>query len=188
MTAGNPTGSGIAPAQGRGELTPGWRSNVTAYRRLLKLQQTALCWFGSDLSGWVRLSTLDDYVDGFYPTSWSASPAPSARVQGGSALRAQCQPAALAGRGSARLGADHLYAGRWKPASATSVNRPVGAPPSAISPMKTEPLPLALFQAGCPFLRLGAGRSERLGRPYRIVSIPAPASAAFWRRRPPGWR
>jgi DNA-binding transcriptional LysR family regulator len=114
-------------------------------------------------------------LDGFCPTFWSRFARAFPRVQ----VEVHCEPSMnlrrLVGRRSARLalitctpGAETGEVLRREPTVWATAERHLAH--------EDEPLPLALFQPGCPFRDWALAGLSGLGRPYRIAYTSASIS------------
>ena len=156
--------------EGRGvQLTPEGEALLGYARRLLKLHDEALAVLSRpDLSGLVRLGTPDDYVGRFLPDILVRFARAFPRVQ----VEVHCESSVNLRRLLAEDRLDLALITGTPGAETGEVLRrepTVWATAERHLAHEDDPLPLALFQSGCPFRDWAlAGLNER-GRPYRIA-------------------
>ncbi|HRD67040.1 MAG TPA: LysR substrate-binding domain-containing protein [Candidatus Competibacter sp.] len=155
---------------GRGvQLSPDGEALLGYARRLLKLHDEAVAALTRpDLSGLVRIGTPDDYVGRFLPEILVRFARAFPRVQ----VEVNCEPSVTLRRMLAEDRLD-LALVTCPPGAETGevVRREatVWATAERHLAHEGEPLPLALFQCGCPFRDWALAGLSSLGRPYRIA-------------------
>lgn len=165
---------------GRGvQLAPDGEALLGYARRLLKLHDEAVAALTRpDLSGRVRIGTPDDYVDRFLPDILARFARAFPRVQ----VEVLCETSAnlrplLA---EDRLDLAVITAGCGPGGETGEVLRRepvVWATADRHLAHEHEPLPLALFQAGCVFRDWALASLDGIGRPYRIAYTSASFSS-----------
>ncbi|MDS4028175.1 MAG: LysR substrate-binding domain-containing protein [Candidatus Contendobacter sp.] len=163
--------------EGRGvQLTPDGEALLGYARRLLKLHDEALAALARpDLSGLVRLGTPDDYVGRFLPDILVRFARAFPRVQ----VEVHCEPSVNLRRLLAEERLDLALITCTPGAETGEVLRrepTVWATAERHLAHEDEPLPLALFQAGCPFRDWALAGLSGVGRPYRIAYTSASIS------------
>jgi len=138
-------------------------------KRLLKLHDEAVAALTRpDLSGLVRIGTPDDYVGRFLPEILVRFARAFPRVQ----VEVNCEPSVTLRRMLAEDRLD-LALVTCPPGAETGevVRREatVWATAERHLAHECEPLPLALFQCGCPFRDWALAGLSGLGRPYRVA-------------------
>ena len=138
-------------------------------RRILQAQMEALAAFaGEQLAGEVTLGAPDDYASTFLPRSLARFAESHPKVQ----LNFVCQPSvellrrlgegaidlALVTQGSGERGGKLLLRERL-----------VWVTSAAYRAHEQDPLPLAIFEPGCPFRRAAMETLARSGRTFRIA-------------------
>ena len=166
--------------EGRGvQLTPDGEALLGYARRLLKLHDEALAVLARpDLSGLVRLGTPDDYVGRFLPDILVRFARAFPRVQ----VEVHCEPSVNLRRLLAEDRLDLALITCTPGAETGEVLRrepTVWATAERHLAHEDEPLPLALFQAGCPFRDWALAGLSGLGRPYRIAYTSASISGVL---------
>ena len=166
--------------EGRGvQLTPDGEAMLGYARRLLKLHDEALAVLARpDLSGLVRLGTPDDYVGRFLPDILVRFARAFPRVQ----VEVHCEPSVNLRRLLAEDRLDLALITCTPGAETGEVLRrepTVWATAERHLAHEDEPLPLALFQAGCPFRDWALAGLSGLGRPYRIAYTSASISGVL---------
>lgn len=163
--------------EGRGvQLTPDGEMLLGYARRLLKLHDEALAVLSRpDLSGLVRLGTPDDYVGRFLPDILARFARAFPRVQ----VEVHCEPSMSLRRLLVEDRLDWALLTCTPGAETGEVLRrepTVWATAERHLAHEDEPLPLALFQPGCPFRDWALVGLNGLGRPYRIAYTSASIS------------
>ncbi|MCP5159183.1 MAG: LysR family transcriptional regulator [Gammaproteobacteria bacterium] len=163
--------------EGRGvQLTPDGEALLGYARRLLKLHDEALAMLARpDLSGLVRLGTPDDYVGRFLPEILVRFARAFPRVQ----VEVHCEPSVNLRRLLAEDRLDLALITCTPGAETGEVLRRepmVWATAERHLAHEDEPLPLALFQPGCPIRDWALTGLRGLGRPYRIAYTSASIS------------
>lgn len=162
---------------GRGaRLTPEGEALLGYARRLIKLHDEALAILSRpDLSGLVRLGTPDDYVGRFLPDILARFARSFPRVQ----VEVHCEPSISLRRLLVENRLDWALITCTPGAETGEVLRrepTVWATAERHLAHEHEPLPLALFQPGCPFRDWALAGLNGLGRPYRIAYTSASIS------------
>ena len=155
---------------GRGvQLSPDGEALLGYARRLLKLHDEAVAALTRpDLSGLVRIGTPDDYVGRFLPEILVRFARAFPRVQ----VEVNCEPSVTLRR---MLAEERLDLALVTCAPGAETGEVVRREPTVWATAERhlahecEPLPLALFQCGCPFRDWALAGLNRLGRPYRIA-------------------
>ncbi|HPF59928.1 MAG TPA: LysR substrate-binding domain-containing protein [Candidatus Competibacteraceae bacterium] len=163
--------------EGRGaQLTPDGEALLGYARRLLKLHDEALAVLTRpDLSGLLRLGTPDDYVGRFLPDILVRFARAFPRVQ----VEVHCEPSVNL-RGL--LAADRLDLALITCTPGAETGEVLRREPTVWATAERhlahedEPLPLALFQPGCPFRDWALTGLSGLNRPYRIAYTSASIS------------
>ena len=165
---------------GRGvQLAPDGEALLGYARRLLKLHDEAVAALTRpDLAGRVRIGTPDDYVDRFLPDILARFARAFPRVQ----VEVTCETSANLRRWLAedRLDLAVITAGCGPGGETGEVLRRepvVWATADRHLAHEHEPLPLALFQAGCVFRDWALASLDGIGRPYRIAYTSASFSS-----------
>lgn len=163
--------------EGRGaQLTPDGEALLGYARRLLKLHDEALTVLTRpDLSGLLRLGTPDDYVGRFLPDILVRFARAFPRVQ----VEVHCEPSVNLRRLLAEDRLDLALITCTPGAETGEVLRRepiVWATAERHLAHEDEPLPLALFQPGCPFRDWALTGLNGLNRPYRIAYTSASIS------------
>jgi DNA-binding transcriptional LysR family regulator len=166
--------------EGRGvQLTPDGEALLGYARRLLKLHDEALAVLTRpDLSGLVRLGTPDDYVGRFLPDILVRFARAFPRVQ----VEVHCEPSVNLRRLLAEDRLDLALITCTPGAETGEVLRrepTVWATAERHLAHEDEPLPLALFQPGCPFRDWALTGLNGWGRPYRIAYTSASITGLF---------
>ena len=156
--------------EGRGvRLTPDGEALLGYARRLLKLHDEALAVLSRpDLTGLVRLGTPDDYVGRFLPDILVRFARAFPRVQ----VEVHCEPSVNLRRLLADDRLDLALITSTPGAETGEVLRrepTVWATAERHLAHEDDPLPLALFQSGCPFRDWALAGLQERGRPYRIA-------------------
>lgn len=156
--------------EGRGvQLTPDGEALLGYARRLLKLHDEALAVLSRpDLTGLVRLGTPDDYVGRFLPDILVRFARAFPRVQ----VEVHCEPSVNLRRLLADDRLDLALITSTPGAETGEVLRrepTVWATAERHLAHEDDPLPLALFQSGCPFRDWALAGLQERGRPYRIA-------------------
>ncbi|MDG4550832.1 MAG: LysR substrate-binding domain-containing protein [Candidatus Contendobacter sp.] len=162
---------------GRGvQLAPDGEALLSYARRLLKLHDEAVAALTRpDFSGLVRIGTPDDYVDRFLPEILARFARAFPRVQ----VEVICEPSSNMRRMLAEERLDLALITCTPGAETGEVLRRepvVWAAAERHLAYEEEPLPLALFQPGCPFRDWAMASLDRLGKPYRIAYTSASIS------------
>lgn len=155
---------------GRGvQLSPDGEALLGYARRLLKLHDEAVAALTRpDLSGLVRIGTPDDYVGRFLPEILVRFARAFPRVQ----VEVNCEPSTTLRR---MLAEDRLDLALITCSPGAETGEVVRREPTVWATAERhlahehEPLPLALFQSGCPFRDWALAGLNRLGRPYRVA-------------------
>ena len=155
---------------GRGvQLSPDGEALLGYARRLLKLHDEAVAALTRpDLSGLVRIGTPDDYVGRFLPEILVRFARAFPRVQ----VEVNCEPSVTLRR---MLAEDRIDLALITCAPGAETGEVVRREPTVWATAERhlahehEPLPLALFQCGCPFRDWALAGLNGVGRPYRIA-------------------
>lgn len=163
---------------GRGvQLAPDGEALLGYARRLLKLHDEAVAALTRpDLSGLVRIGTPDDYVDRFLPEILARFACAFPRVQ----VEVHCETSMNLRR---ILTEDRLDLALITCAPGAETGEVLRREPTVWATAERhlahehEPLPLALFQPGCPFRDWALASLNEQGRPYRIAYTSASFSS-----------
>ena len=157
-------------------LTPDGEALLGYARRLLKLHDEAVSVLSCpDLSGLVRIGTPDDYVDRFLPEILARFARAFPRVQ----VEVNCEPSVNLRRMLAEHRLDLALITCTPGAETGEILRRepiVWATAERHLAHENEPLPLALFQPGCPLRGWALAGLNEIGRPYRIAYTSASIS------------
>ncbi|HRX63049.1 MAG TPA: LysR substrate-binding domain-containing protein [Candidatus Competibacter sp.] len=166
--------------EGRGvPLTPEGEALLGYARRLLKLHDEALAVLTRpDLTGRVRLGTPDDYVERFLPDILVRFARAFPRVQ----VDVHCEPSLHLRR---LLAEDRLDLALITGAPGAEIGEILRREPTVWATAERhlaheqDPLPLALFQPGCPFRDWALAGLGETGRPYRVAYTSASITGLF---------
>ena len=166
--------------EGRGvQLTPEGEALLGYARRLLKLHDEALAVLTRpDLTGCVRLGTPDDYVERFLPDILVRFARAFPRVQ----VDVHCEPSRHLRR---LLAEDRLDLALITCAPGAEIGEILRREPTVWATAERhlaheqDPLPLALFQPGCPFRDWALAGLGETGRPYRVAYTSASITGLF---------
>ena len=166
--------------EGRGvQLTPEGEALLGYARRLLKLHDEALAVLTRpDLTGRVRLGTPDDYVERFLPDILVRFARAFPRVQ----VDVHCEPSLHLRR---LLAEDRLDLALITCAPGAEIGEILRREPTVWATAERhlaheqDPLPLALFQPGCPFRDWALAGLGETGRPYRVAYTSASITGLF---------
>mgnify|MGYP001467603115 CR=1 FL=1 len=165
---------------GRGvQLTPDGEALLGYARRLLKLHDEAVAALTRpDLSGLVRIGTPDDYVGRFLPEILVRFARTFPRVQ----VEVNCEPSVTLRR---LLAEDRLDLALLTCSPGAETGEVLRREPTVWATAERhlahedDPLPLAMFQHGCPFRDWALASLNRLGRPYRLAYTSASISGVL---------
>ena len=165
---------------GRGvQLTPHGEALLGYARRLLKLHDEALAVLTRpDLTGFIRLGTPDDYVERFLPDILVRFARAFPRVQ----VEVHCEPSVHLRR---CLAEDRLDLALITCAPGAETGEVLRREPTVWATAERhlaheqDPLPLALFQPGCPFRDWALAGLGETGRPYRVAYTSASITGLF---------
>lgn len=162
---------------GRGmRLTPDGEALLDYARRLLKLHDEALAVLARpDVSGLVRLGTPDDYVNRFLPSILVRFAQAFPKVQ----VEVYCEPSVNQRRLLAEDRLDLALITCIPDEETGEVLRrepTVWATAERYLVHEDDPLPLALFQPGCPFRNWALADLNEMGRSHRIAYTSASIS------------
>ncbi|MBK8534136.1 MAG: LysR family transcriptional regulator [Candidatus Competibacteraceae bacterium] len=173
-------GQALFQREGRGvQLTPDGEALLGYARRLLRLHDEAVAALTRpDLAGLVRIGTPDDYVDRFLPEILVRFARAFPRVQ----VEVNCEPSMTLRRWLAEERLDLALITCTPGAETGEVLRrepTVWATAERHLAHEHEPLPLALFQPGCPFRDWALAGLNGIGRTYRIAYTSASISGVL---------
>ncbi|HPE71446.1 MAG TPA: LysR substrate-binding domain-containing protein [Candidatus Competibacter sp.] len=165
---------------GRGvQLTPDGEALLGYARRLLKLHDEALAVLTRpELTGFIRLGTPDDYVERFLPDILVRFARAFPRVQ----VEVHCEPSVHLRR---CLAEDRLDLALITCAPGAETGEVLRREPTVWATAERhlaheqDPLPLALFQPGCPFRDWALAGLGETGRPYRVAYTSASITGLF---------
>jgi DNA-binding transcriptional LysR family regulator len=178
-------GTAIFRKAGRGlVLTEAGETMLTYARRLIELNdEAATAVRGVDLAGWVRLGVQEDFGELLLPEVLGrfARAHPKVRIEARVARNAELLERVTAGRLDLALawgdGTDAPHGERIAELPMCWIG-PVAGWPAQPDP-GGEPLPLAVFEAPCPFRTSATNALDRVGIPWRLA-VCSPNLGGLW--------